>query len=44
MIRKNLLSVFFLLVSVAAVAQNAEKEINDQVWKPFTKAIMMQDI
>lgn len=43
MIRKNLLSIFLLLLSVAAVAQNAEKEINEQVWKPFTKAIMTQD-
>lgn len=44
MIRKNLLSIFFLLIGGAAIAQNAEKEINDQVWKPFTQAIMTQDV
>lgn len=44
MIRKNLLSISFLLISVVVVAQNAEKEINEQVWKPFTQAIMTQDM
>jgi ketosteroid isomerase-like protein len=44
MIRKTLLSIFLLLTGVAAYAQNAEKEINDQVWKPFTQAIKIQDI
>jgi ketosteroid isomerase-like protein len=44
MIRKNLLSIFLLLISVVAIAQNAEKEINEQVWKPFTQAIMTQDM
>lgn len=33
-----------ILISVAASSQHAEKEINDQVWKPFTKAIMTQDV
>lgn len=44
MIRKNLLSLFLLTSSVAAFAQGAEKEINDHVWKPFTKAIMTQNV
>lgn len=43
MIRKNLLSVFILLSSGAVFAQNTEKEINDQVWKPFIRAIQTQD-
>lgn len=44
MTRKSLFSVIFILSSLAAVAQNAEREINEQVWKPFTKAIMTQDV
>lgn len=27
-----------------AQAQNDQKDINEQVWKPFTKAIMTQDV
>lgn len=44
MIRKNLFSLLFILISIAAVSQNTEREINERVWKPFTKAIMTQDI
>lgn len=44
MIRKSLFSLVFALVSVSAVCQNNEREINEQVWKPFTKAIMSKDI
>jgi hypothetical protein len=37
---------FALLVLASAIAhgQQAEKEINEQVWKPFTKAIMTQHV
>jgi ketosteroid isomerase-like protein len=44
MIRKNSFSVLFVLISVAAVSQNNKQEINDQVWKPFIKTLLSQDI
>jgi hypothetical protein len=40
---KNLLPIL-VLVSNICFGQNAEKEINEQVWKPFTKAIMTHDV
>ena len=33
-----------LFVSVSGLAQQSTKEINDQVWTPFTQAIMTQDV
>ncbi len=44
MIRKKLFSILFVLVSLTAIAQNSTKEINDQVWKPFAKALTALDI
>ena len=44
MIRKTMFSTIFMLISLAAVCQNNEREINEQVWKPFTKAITTQDV
>lgn len=40
----RLLKVFFLLFSISAFGQNDQADINNQVWKPFTKAIMTQDV
>lgn len=40
--KKILFPLFVLLVSLCS-AQEIQKEINEQVWKPFTKAIMTQD-
>lgn len=40
-------SFFFLLLFVVAshgYAQQDQLDINEQVWKPFTKAIMTQDV
>jgi ketosteroid isomerase-like protein len=37
-----LLSVFF--VTVTSYAQTDQQQIDEQVWKPFTKAIMTQDV
>src|SRR5688572_19501102 len=41
--KKSILGLL-LLISVSGSAQQATKEINDQVWKPFTQAIMNQDV
>ncbi|MBA4145240.1 MAG: hypothetical protein DI538_03835 [Azospira oryzae] len=41
---KNVLIGFFLLLGSYASAQTDQQEINEQVWKPFTKAIMSQDV
>ncbi|HET9055095.1 MAG TPA: hypothetical protein VFM90_13025, partial [Cyclobacteriaceae bacterium] len=41
---KKLLPVVFTFISLAAVSQSIQQEINDQVWKPFTKAIVSQDV
>lgn len=30
--------ILLFIISTSAFAQNAQKEINDQVWKPFTKS------
>jgi ketosteroid isomerase-like protein len=38
------LSFVFLFFSVVAFGQNDQADINNQVWKPFTKAIMTQDV
>jgi ketosteroid isomerase-like protein len=40
----RLLSIAFLLFSFSAMGQNDQADINNQVWKPFTKAIMAQDV
>jgi ketosteroid isomerase-like protein len=36
--------IIFICCLGNAFAQNVQKDINDQVWKPFTTAIMMQDV
>jgi ketosteroid isomerase-like protein len=40
----KLLSIFALLISISAFGQNDQAGINTQVWKPFTRAIMSQDV
>jgi ketosteroid isomerase-like protein len=40
----KLLNFVFLLFSVVALGQTDQTDINNQVWKPFTKAIMTQDV
>jgi ketosteroid isomerase-like protein len=44
MMRKTLLMFIISAVSCAAKGQSDQQAINDQVWKPFTKAIMAQDV
>jgi len=41
---KNLLTALFSFISILAVCQADQTNINNQVWKPFTKAIMTQDV
>lgn len=41
--KKSILALL-LLISLSAFGQQAVQEINDQVWKPFTQAIMNQDV
>ena len=41
---KKLLPLLFTLISLISYSQNAEKEINEQVWKPFTQAIMNHNV
>jgi ketosteroid isomerase-like protein len=42
--RKTLLMIAITAFSGAAKGQSDQQAINDQVWKPFTKAIMAQDV
>jgi ketosteroid isomerase-like protein len=44
MTRKILLSTLFVLTNMAAISQNAEKEINEQVWRPFIKTLLSHDV
>jgi len=41
--KKSLLTLL-VIISISAKAQTDQTEINEQVWKPFTKAIMSQDV
>jgi len=41
---KNILSILLTLFSLCSFAQTDQAEINEQVWKPFEKAIMNQDV
>ncbi|NOT74649.1 MAG: nuclear transport factor 2 family protein [Cyclobacteriaceae bacterium] len=41
---KKLLFFIITLFTFTAHAQEVQKEIDQQVWKPFTKAIMSQDV
>ncbi len=41
---KKILLICLAYLPFVLHAQNDQKEINDQVWKPFTKAIMEQDV
>ena len=41
---KKLLILFFVIAFITVKAQTNQSEINEQVWKPFTKAIMAQDV
>lgn len=41
---KKVLILFCALICFSVQAQNDQKDINEQVWKPFTKAIMTQDV
>src|SRR4051794_23698547 len=40
----KLLLPLLTIVLSSASAQTDQSEINEQVWKPFTKAIMVQDV
>lgn len=42
--KKQLLTWLLVLSGIISYGQGAEKEINEQVWKPFTQAIMNQDV
>jgi ketosteroid isomerase-like protein len=42
--RNQFLTIFLTLVSTAAFGQNSEKEINEQVWKPFVKTLLSHDV
>lgn len=44
MMRKILILAILILSGVASNAQSDEPAINTQVWKPFTEAIMKQDV
>jgi len=41
--KKSLVAIL-LLISLFAFGQPSVQEINEQVWKPFTQAIMNQDV
>jgi len=41
---KKILLMFFVIASIGAKAQTDQTQINEQIWKPFTKAIMAQDV
>ena len=41
---KGILAILLICSVFPTHGQSSEKEINDQVWKPFTKAIMTQDV
>ncbi len=41
---KNLVLSLAILISLLGYGQGSEKEINEHVWKPFTKAIMNHDV
>jgi ketosteroid isomerase-like protein len=41
---KNLFTLWLVGLCAFAFAQTPQQEINEQVWKPFTKAIMNQDV
>lgn len=41
---KNFILFIFTLTFINVRAQQDQKDINDQVWIPFTKAIMTQDV
>lgn len=40
----RLVIIFILTIGLTASAQQDQTDINNQVWKPFTKAIMTQDV
>ncbi len=42
--RNQILVILLALVSAAAFSQNSEKEINEQVWKPFIKTLLAHDV
>jgi ketosteroid isomerase-like protein len=44
MIQKGLIPLLFMLTSVSAISQHTEQEINEQVWKPFIKTLLAQDV
>jgi ketosteroid isomerase-like protein len=41
---KILVLTFFIFIACHAWCQTDQKEINEQVWKPFTTSIMNQDV
>lgn len=41
---KKILVFLILTVSTTAFSQDYQKEINEQIWKPFTQAIMNQNV
>ena len=41
---KKFTIILFLLISMSGFSQGTTKEINEQVWKPFTQAIMTKDV
>lgn len=44
MIRKSLFSLILILISIAAFSQDAKREINEQIWKPFIKTLLSHDV
>jgi ketosteroid isomerase-like protein len=44
MMKHKLLILLGLLIAIGGHAQNDQSDINEQVWKPFTQAIMTQDV
>lgn len=42
--RNAVLAVLVILINAAAFGQNSEKEINEQVWKPFVKTLLAHNV
>lgn len=42
--KHKLLTLSMLLIATISQAQTDQADINEQIWKPFTKAIMAQDV
>lgn len=42
--RMQFFTVLLLFISIAAFSQNSQKEINEQVWKPFIKTLLSHEV